>query len=160
MMRRLVIFGIACGLVCVFLACGIGSSHPRTPKAVVQELFARIQLLKAAKQTADKGSTEPALEDPAEAKAAVDDLFLNPDRGKLIMMPLMFLDLEDVVFLDEKIDGMNAEVTIEHTVVGIGQFIELQESAQKRTTMTFQLKKVEGRWLISDIGGILSKFGG
>ena len=93
------------------------------------------------------------------SRTDLEPLFLNPQKGKMIMAPLMLLDLRDVSFLDEKIDGNNAEVTIEHTVVGFGQRVELQESAQTRRKMTFQLKKEDGRWLISDLGGILGQFG-
>ncbi len=159
-MRKWLTIGIACWLSLGLLACSMGSSHPRTPTAVVQALFTRIGEVKnAQKMVKETGSTEETDKALSEARAAVDSLFLNPQKAKLIMMPIMFLDLQDVDFLDEKIDGENAQVTIEHTVVGFAQRVKLQESAQTRATITFQLKKENGRWLISDMGGILGKFG-
>jgi len=159
-MRKWLTFGIACWLLLGLPACSKAPRHPKTPTAVVQALFAGIGELKEAKSAAkEQGSTEDAAQALTESRAALDALFLNPQKAKLLMMPLMLLDLEDVDFLGEKIDGENAEVTIEHTVVGLGQRVKLQESAQSRTKMTFQLKKEQGRWLISDTGGILQKFG-
>jgi len=123
-------------------------------------LFTRISEYKDAQKTADEeSSSEETAKKLEEARTAVEALFLNPTKAKLIMMPLLLLDMEDIAFLDEKIDGENAEVTIEHTVVGFGQHIKLQGSAQTRAKMTFQLKKEGGRWLISDTGGILQRFG-
>jgi hypothetical protein len=75
------------------------------------------------------------------------------------MMPLVLLDLDDVEFVEEKINGQSAEVTIEHTVVGLGQKFKLKESAQQRSQITLQLKKEKGRWKIADMGGILGRFG-
>lgn len=159
-MRKWLTLGIACWLSCGLLACSNTPAHPKTPTAVVQALFMRVRAFKDAQKIAkEKGSTEEAAKDLMESRAALDSLFLNSQKAKLIMIPLMLLNLEDVDFLDEKIDGNNAEVTIEHTVVGFGQQFKLQESAQTRTKMTFQLEREEGRWLISDAGGILRKFG-
>jgi hypothetical protein len=159
-MKRLLAVMLACSLPLAFLACGEASRHPKTPTVVVQELFVRVGTFKDAQKAAKENeSSEEAAKALADSKQAVGALFLNPQKAKLLTMPLVFLDLEDVDFLEEKIDGDNAEVTIEHTVVGVGQLVELQESAQKRRKMTFQLKKENGRWLISDTGGILQKFG-
>jgi hypothetical protein len=159
-MKKLLTVTLACLLACSFLACGVASRHPKTPTAVVQELFVRVGAFKEAQSAAKENeSSEEAAKALAESKQAVGSLFVNPQKARLITMPLVFLDLEDVEFLDETIDGDSAEVTIEHTVVGIGKVVELKESAQKRSEMTFQLKKEDGRWLISDTGGILQKFG-
>jgi hypothetical protein len=160
-MKRYVTWGIVCVLLTGLAACGVTSSHPRTPTAVVQALFTRIQGYKTAEKTAlDQGlSVDEAKQARAEAKAAVDSLFLTPEKAQFITVPLMFLDFADVEFLDETIDGSNAEVTIEHSVVGFAQRVQLEEAAQSRTQMTFQLQKQDGRWLISDTGGILQKFG-
>ena len=159
-MRKWLIFGMACLLSLGLPVCSNTPSHPKTPTAVVQELFMRIQAIKAAQKAAKEGgSTEEMAEALPESRAAVDSLFVNPQKAKLLTMPLFLLDLEDVDFLEEKIDGDSATVTIEHTVVGFGQMVKLKESAQERRRMTLQLKKEEGRWLISDLGGILNKFG-
>lgn len=159
-MKRLSILTLACVLSFSFLTCSKAPRHPKTPKAVVQALFERVGTFKEAQNAAKENeSSEEAAKALADSKQAVSDLFVTPQKAKLIAMPLVLLDLEDVDILDEKIDGDNAEVTIEHTVVGIGRLVELKESAQKRRQMTFQLKKENGRWLISDAGGILQKFG-
>ena len=159
-MKKLLTVALACLLAFGLPACSKASRHPKTPKAVVQALFVRVGEFKEAQRTAkENDSSEEAAEALAESKEAVSSLFVNPKNAKLITMPLMFLDLEDVDFLDEKIDGESAEVTIEHTVVGFGQVVELKESAQKRRKMTFQLTKEDGRWLITNVGGILQKFG-
>lgn len=159
-MRKWFIFGIACWLLLDLPACSKAPQYPETPTAVVQTLFARVREMKEARKTASEKSTpEKIAKDSKESRVTLDSLFLNPQKAKLIMAPLAFLDLEDVEFLEEKIDGNDAEVTIEHTVTGIGQSFKLEESAQNRKTMTFQLKKEDGRWLISDLGGILKKYG-
>ena len=159
-MKKWLTVAIACWLLVGLPACSKAPAHPKTPTAVVQTLFTETRELKDAMSAAkEQGSTEEAAQKLTESRAAVDALFLNAQKAKLLMIPLMLLDLDDVDFLDEKIDGENAEVTIEHTVVGFGQRVKLQEAAQSRTKMTFQLKKEQGRWLISDTGGILRKFG-
>ena len=138
--RKCLIFGITCWLAFGLLACSKTPQHPKTPTAVVQALFVRIEAVKDAKKTIpEESSPEEATTILTESRAALNSLFLDPRRAKLIMMPLLLLDLDDVDFLEEKIDGNNAEVKIEHTVVGFGRSFKLQESAQRKRQMTFQL---------------------
>jgi len=113
----------------------------------------------AAKQAREDGSTEESAKDLAKSKTDLNALFLNQDKAKLLMMPLAFIKSEKIEFIEEKIDGDNAEVTIGHTVVGLGLDSQLAQSAQQRRQLSFQLKKEKGRWMISDIGGILGRFG-
>ncbi len=155
---RCLIIGMSCWPAFAFLACGGESQHPKTPTAAVQTLFFRIETIKdAGETTSEKVSGEETAKELSDSTADMGALFLNPKRAKLIIAPLFLLDLNDVEFLEEKIDGNTAEVTTEHTVVGFGRSLELRESAQPRRKMTFQLKKEKGRWLISDVGGILQK---
>lgn len=124
----------------------------RPPQAVVETLFARITELKdALKQIKEEGSSEAAAEELAKSRDSVQNLFLNPRRAKALVFSLMMLDLENVFFLEERIEGKNAEVTIMYTVTGFGQQATIEESAQKRDQVTFQLKKEKGRWKIANI---------
>jgi len=159
-MRKWLTLAIACSLSFGLLDCSKGPEHPKTPTAVVQALFVRIRQVKdATKRTRKEGSAEQAARDLVQSRIALHDLFLTPKKAKLIMMPLAFLDLKDVEFLEEKIDRDNAEVVVAHTVAGFGQQVKLRESAQSRTQVTFQLTKETGHWKISDIDGILAKYG-
>ena len=142
------------------LACNRDAAHPKTPSAVVEALFERVQVIKeATKQAREDGSTEQAANHLASSETELNSLFLNPDKAKLLMMPLALIQSEEVEFIDEKIDGNKAEVTIEHTITGFGLQTKLAETAQERRQLTFQLQKQKGRWMISDIGGVLARFG-
>ena len=142
-------------------SCNSDTSHPKTPSAVVETLFERVEAIKeAAKQAKEDDSTEEVAKDLAKSKTDLNDLFLNQDKAKLLMMPLAFIKSEQVEFIEETIEGDHAEVTIEHTVVvGLGLDSQLAQSAQQRRQVSFQLKKEKGRWMISDIGGVLGRFG-
>ena len=160
MMRTWLVLGCTAWFAFVLLGCSKGSAHPKTPRAVVETLFERMQVFKAAaKQAREDGSTEESAKDLAKSKTDLNALFLNQDKAKLLMMPLAFIKSEKIEFIEEKIDGDNAEVTIGHTVVGLGLDSQLAQSAQQRRQLSFQLKKEKGRWMISDIGGILGRFG-
>jgi len=99
----------------------------------------------------DDALSEEAAGELAESRASVEDAFLNPRRAKAMVFTLMVLDLENMVFLEEKIDGDNAEVLMEYTVVGFGEQSLIDESARKRDRITFLLKKQKGRWKVADI---------
>lgn len=147
-MKKFVIMGI---IILVPFAFLVFKEEP-PPKVVVETLFERIAEVKdALKKTKEEGSSEAAAKELAESKDSVESLFLNPRRAKVIIFSLMILDLEDVTFLEERIDGKSAEVIIEHIVVGFGQQATLKESVQKRDRMTFQLKKERGQWKIVNI---------
>ena len=161
MMRKTLVLGCIAWLPFVLSACSKGTTpHPKTPRAVVETLFERVEAIKeAAKQAKEDGSTEEAAKDLAKSKTDLNSLFLNQDKAKLLMMPLAFIKSEQVEFIEETIEGDHAEVTIEHTVVGLGLDSQLAQSAQQRRQVSFQLKKEKGRWMISDIGGVLGRFG-
>lgn len=142
------------------LACSKGPSHPTTPRAVVETLLKRVEIIKAAtKKAKEDGSTEETAKDLAKSHTDLHSLFLNQDKAKLLMMPLAFIKSEKVEFIDEKINGDHAEVTIEHTIVGFGSLAKPKEAPPERRKLTFQLQKQKGRWMISDIGGVLASYG-
>ena len=141
-------------------SCNKNASHPKTPRAVVEALFEQVQTIKAtAKKAKEEGSTEEAAKELAASKTDLNALFLNQDKAKLMMMPLAFVQSEQVEFIEEKIDDDKAEVTIEHTIVGFGAFAKPEGAPPERRQLTFQLEKQKGRWLISDIGGVLASYG-
>lgn len=162
MIRTLLLSGIITCLAFVFSACSDkgASSHPETPRAVVEALFEQVRMIKAAaKKAKEEDSTGEAAEELAVSKTDLNALFLNQDKAKLLMMPLAFVQSEQVEFIEEKIDADKAEVTIEHTIVGFGALAKPEGLPPERRQLTFQLEKQKGRWLISDIGGVLASYG-
>lgn len=135
------------------------SSHPRTPKAVVVALLEQVKLMKAASKRAKKeGPDSQAAKDLAASKTDLNALFLSPDKAKLIMMPLLMIKSEDVDFIEEKITGENADVTIEHTITGFAMLAKPEGAPPERRRLTFQLQKEGGRWMVSDVGGVLAGY--
>lgn len=164
MIRILLVSGFITCLGLAFTACSDRgtSSHPKTPGAVVEALFEQVRIIKAAaKKAKEEGSTDEAAKELAKSKTDLNALFLNQDKAKLLMMPLAFVQSEQVEFIEEKIDDDKdkAEVTIEHTIVGFGALARPEGLPPERRQLTFQLEKQRGRWLISDIGGVLASYG-
>lgn len=162
MFRALLISGFVACLPFTFLACSEkgSSSHPETPRAVVESLFEQVRFIKTmANKAKEEGSKEEAAKELAKSKIDLNALFLNQDKAKLLMMPLAFVKSEQVEFIEEKIDDAKAEVTIEHTIVGFGALAKPEGLPPERRQLTFQLEKQKGRWLISDIGGVLARYG-
>jgi len=140
------------GVVICLLVFFFPWSKAQAPGMVVENLLAGIAEVKdAAKKMKDDALSEEAAGELAESRASVEDAFLNPRRAKAMVFTLMVLDLENMVFLEEKIDGDNAEVLMEYTVVGFGEQSLIDESARKRDRITFLLKKQKGRWKVADI---------
>lgn len=113
----------------------------------------------ASKEAKKEGPDSQAARDLAESKTDLNALFLNPDKAKLIMMPLLLIKSEEVDFIGEKISGDKAEVTIEHSITGIGLLAKPEGLPPERRQLTFQLHKDGGRWMVSDIGGVLASYG-
>ncbi len=147
-MKKWLIGGVVICLLVFFFPWG----KAQAPGMVVENLLAGIAEVKdAAKKMKDDALSEEAAGELAESRASVEDAFLNPRRAKAMVFTLMVLDLENMVFLEEKIDGDNAEVLMEYTVVGFGEQSLIDESARKRDRITFLLKKQKGRWKVADI---------
>ncbi len=141
------------GILLLALAAVFPWSKEQSPSVVVETVFVRIANVKdAVKKTKEEGSSKEAARELAESRASLQNTFLHPRKAKLIVFPLMMLDLEKVELVEERVDGKTARVIIEYTVVGFGQRAAFDESVQKRDRMTFRLKKEKGRWLIADIG--------
>lgn len=161
-MKRYLIVVIIAMMTLSFAACikGERSSHPKTPKAVVAALLKQVQLMKAASEVArELGPESQAAKDLAASKTDLNALFLNPEKAKLIMMPLLLIKSEQVDYIKEHVTGNNAEVTIEHTITGIGLLAKSEGLPPERRQLTFQLQKDGGRWMVSDIGGVLASYG-
>lgn len=140
------------GIILVAFAAFFPWSKEPTPSVAVETLFARIANVKdAVKKTKEEISSEEAARELAESRTALQNTFLHPRKAKLIVFPLMMLDLEKVELVEERVDGKTAWVIIEYTVAGFGQKAEFDDSVQKRDRMTFRLKKEKGRWMIADI---------
>ncbi|MFO8110923.1 MAG: hypothetical protein R6T92_00285, partial [Desulfosalsimonadaceae bacterium] len=140
------------GIILVAFAAFFPWSKEPPPSVVVETVFARITDVKdAVKKTKEEGSSKDAAKELAESRTSLQSAFLHPRKAKLIVFPLMMLDLEKVELVEERVDGKTAWVIIEYTVVGFGQKAAFDESVRKRDRMTFRLKKEKGRWLIADI---------
>ena len=149
-MKKWLIGGVVICLLVFFFPWS--KAQAPAPGMVVENLLAGIAEVKdAAKKMKDDALSEEAAGELAESRASVEDAFLNPRRAKAMVFTLMVLDLENMVFLEEKIDGDNAEVLMEYTVVGFGEQSLIDESARKRDRITFLLKKQKGRWKVADI---------
>ncbi len=147
-MKKWLIGGVIICLFVIFFPWG----REQPPGVVVENLIAGIEEVKdAAKKMKEDALSEEAARELSESRASLEDAFLNPRRAKAMVFTLMVLDLKDFVFLEEKIDGNNAEVLMEYTVVDFGGQSVLDESARKRDRMAFILKKEKGRWKIADI---------
>ena len=161
-MKKHLMLALIAMLLLAFVSCSKEdpSSHPQTPKAVVAALLKQVQLMKAvSKQAKKEGPDSQAAEKLAASKTNLKSLFLNPDKARLIMMPLLMIKSENVDFIAEKISGENADVTIEHTITGFGILTKPEGAPPERRQVTFQLQKEGGRWMVSDVGGVLAGYG-
>jgi hypothetical protein len=145
---------VACGIL---TSCG-NDQYSQSPTETVEALFLRLDAVKtASKATKNGASGEEAAEKLAKTKVDLGSLFLNREKAKLIMMPLAMLDSQKVEVVEEHIDGGVSSVVVEYLVVG---FVGVKlEAAPKKKRITIQLTQDSGRWLISDVGGILKRYG-
>ncbi len=160
-LKRWLIYVLALLLVFMVLSCCKGENNRKTPTEVIKVFFEKTRSLKAAiKKSKEEGVSNQADRELINARSALEPLFLTPKKGKLLTAPMMLLDLEEIAYIEEKIDGERATVTTEHSVIGFAGKVKLiGEAAKKRKKITFELVNKDGAWLISDLNGILATYG-
>ncbi|MCB1155026.1 MAG: hypothetical protein H6684_16045 [Deltaproteobacteria bacterium] len=108
-----------------------------------------------------KDSDTTAVADKEAALAKINLLFgERKEQAKPVIGLFMLVNMKDVEVVSVDTHGDSSDVTVKHSVrsIGIGGN-EMTFGGDNTKESVFQLRNVDGRWIIWDLGGILDKHG-